>query len=256
MYLKHRLLQGSLYFLQAKGADSLHSPFVFSFQQQVLSKKNSRLDFKDITKLRFYYKQQKSTITKNDLGAGNQKKVLLKQLAKTSSIRHKYGRVLFNIAQWLQVQSILEFGSCLGVSSLYLNAAMPNSKLISIEGDEQTYNEQQKAFTHLGIAKSATFINTKFEQYLRQLDSDTKFDLIFIDGNHTYDATIEYFERLKKHIHTNSIIIFDDIYWSPEMTKAWHYIQKDRSVTSTIDIYQLGIVAFRQQAKENFVIRY
>jgi hypothetical protein len=56
--------------------------------------------------------------------------------------------------------------------------------------------------------------------------------------------------------HNNTVFIFDDIHWSPEMTEAWKTIIKHPKVTVSIDTFFWGIVFFRkEQAKEHFVIR-
>jgi len=56
--------------------------------------------------------------------------------------------------------------------------------------------------------------------------------------------------------HNNSIFIFDDIYWSQEMQKAWKEIQQHPEVRVTIDTFYWGLVFFRkEQAKEHFKIR-
>jgi len=43
----------------------------------------------------------------------------------------------------------------------------------------------------------------------------------------------------------------DDIYWSSDMEKAWKSIQEDPRVTTTIDLFQLGIVFFNPDLHKN-----
>jgi hypothetical protein len=56
----------------------------------------------------------------------------------------------------------------------------------------------------------------------------------------------------------NTVLIFDDIYWSKGMTDAWTTIKQNENVRLTIDIFQLGFVFFRTErlAKEDFMLRY
>jgi predicted O-methyltransferase YrrM len=83
-------------------------------------------------------------------------------------------------------------------------------------------------------------------------------DLAFIDGNHRYEPTINYFHQLLSGSHNNSILVFDDIHWSAEMGKAWKEIKQHPSVQYTIDIFFLGFVFFREEfkVKQNFTIRF
>jgi predicted O-methyltransferase YrrM len=80
--------------------------------------------------------------------------------------------------------------------------------------------------------------------------------LIYFDGNHSKEATLEYFELLLPTINNETVWIFDDIHWSPAMEAAWEVIKNHPKVTVTIDTFQWGIVFFRtEQPKEHFVIR-
>jgi predicted O-methyltransferase YrrM len=81
-------------------------------------------------------------------------------------------------------------------------------------------------------------------------------DFIFVDANHRKAPTLSYFEICLPKVHENSIMIFDDIYWSKEMTEAWEQIKQHPSVGISIDLFQFGIVLFRKtQAKQHFVLK-
>ncbi len=83
-------------------------------------------------------------------------------------------------------------------------------------------------------------------------------DLAFIDGNHRYEPTIKYFEKILPKLKENSIVVFDDIHWSKEMEQAWNEIIQHNAVTLSIDLFFIGIVFFRKDFKEkqDFVVRY
>lgn len=96
----------------------------------------------------------------------------------------------------------------------------------------------------------------------RQLRTDnfsipnTEYSLLYIDGNHQKEATLEYFEALLPRIHNDSVMIFDDIHWSRNMEAAWEEIKAHPRVKVSIDTFQWGLVFFRrEQEKEHFVIR-
>jgi len=80
--------------------------------------------------------------------------------------------------------------------------------------------------------------------------------LIFFDANHRYEPTLRYFKLCLEKIEEDSIFIFDDIYWSKEMRKAWEEIKEHEAVRQTLDFYQIGIVMFRKtQPKQHFRLR-
>ncbi|MCC8358499.1 O-methyltransferase [Salinimicrobium sediminilitoris] len=85
---------------------------------------------------------------------------------------------------------------------------------------------------------------------------NTKYSLLFIDGNHQKEATLAYFEKLLATVHNDSVMIFDDIHWSRGMEEAWEEIKAHPQVRVSIDTFQWGMVFFRrEQEKEHFVIR-
>ena len=88
--------------------------------------------------------------------------------------------------------------------------------------------------------------------------STAPLDFVFVDGNHKYEPTIQYFNTLLPKLHEQSILVFDDIHWSKEMEQAWLEIQGHPSVTLTIDLFFIGLVFFRKEniAKQNMVIRF
>jgi predicted O-methyltransferase YrrM len=83
-------------------------------------------------------------------------------------------------------------------------------------------------------------------------------DLAFIDGNHRYHPTMQYFNQLVEKINKNTILVFDDIHWSPEMESAWIEIKLHPAVRCTIDIFFMGFLFFRNEFKEkqDFTIRF
>ena len=90
-----------------------------------------------------------------------------------------------------------------------------------------------------------------------QLSKLKRVDFAFIDGNHSYDATIDYFNNIINYTDKNSVLVLDDIYWSREMTKAWEEIKKNPNVSSTIDLYYLGIVFLNHElTKQHFKLRF
>ena len=86
---------------------------------------------------------------------------------------------------------------------------------------------------------------------------EKKFDFIFFDANHREEATIRYFEQCLPSINNETIFVFDDINWSEGMKQAWSQIKNHPSVTTSIDLFFLGIIFFRKElSKEDFVIRF
>ena len=59
-----------------------------------------------------------------------------------------------------------------------------------------------------------------------------------------------------KYKTNNSVFVFDDIYWSPQMTAAWQQIKKNNEVTLTIDTFYFGLVFFKPEFKEKVDLKF
>ncbi len=137
-----------------------------------------------------------------------------------------------------------------------MNIGNPKTKITTLEGCPETAKIAQKQFKKFQL-KNISLINTEFESYLNSSQiSNSVFQQIYFDGNHSKKATLDYFERLLPTITNDTVWIFDDIHWSAEMEETWEIIKKHPKVTVTIDTFQWGFVFFRkEQPKEHFIIR-
>jgi hypothetical protein len=69
---------------------------------------------------------------------------------------------------------------------------------------------------------------------------------------------MNYFKLALEKKNVNSIFVFDDIYWSEGMQKAWTEICAHKDVTLSLDLFYFGIVFFRTEnkEKEHFVLKF
>lgn len=232
----------------------VHSPFVFDFIIQVLEVKGEFYCYKSIELVRSKQLLDNRVIEVTDLGAGSKKldsnKRKVSEIAKYSLKSPKHAQVLFRIANYFQFKTILELGTSLGVTTSYLAKADKRAKIISFEGCSNIAKIARQNFKTLGINNveliEGNFDDT-FPNKLRELD---QVDAIFFDGNHRYEPTMRYFHQALEKKHEQSVFIFDDIYWSDEMLKAWEEIKNHPDVTLTIDLFQIGLVFFKQDIEK------
>ncbi|MGV3509885.1 MAG: O-methyltransferase [Sphingobacteriaceae bacterium] len=135
--------------------------------------------------------------------------------------------------------------------------AAPNSKVISIEGCPQTANIVSQNLEALHI-ENVSLVTGNFDELLHDVINKTEsIDFVFVDGNHRKDATLNYFNWCLSKVHNNTVLIFDDIYWSKGMEEAWEEIKNNPKVSITIDLFWIGLVYFRKgHAKEHFRIKF
>ena len=240
------------YKLHAKDEHSIHSPFVYTLYTEVINNKHNYYAFDELNKTRKQLLNNQQTIEVVDLGAGSKKMSnnrKIADIAKYSVVNKKYGELLFRLINYFKPETILELGTSLGLSALYMAQAAPKATITSIEGCPNTQAFAKTLIANAGI-KNVELINASFDDAFENQFQQKKFDIVYIDGNHTYQATIHYFNELLKHTDKNSVLIFDDIYWTPDMTKAWEEIKMHPSITLSIDLYKVGLIFFRKENKQ------
>ncbi|HEX9828352.1 MAG TPA: class I SAM-dependent methyltransferase [Flavobacteriaceae bacterium] len=254
----YQALQYIKFLLTSTNQHGVHSPFVYDLVTKCFYDKANHESYPKLKSYRKALRSNTDKITITDLGAGsrrfNAEERPVNKLAKTSGTTLKRAKLLFRIVKYLKPKHILELGTSLGIATQAMALGNHEATVTSIEGCP---NVSTLAKQHLDSfqVQNAVLKTGRFEDHLPML-SQHQWDLIFFDGNHQKEATLQYFEQLLPSAHNGSVFIFDDIYWSKSMTEAWETIKQHPKVTVTIDTFFWGMVFFRkEQAKENFKIR-
>jgi predicted O-methyltransferase YrrM len=252
------------YYLQAANSKGhgMHSPFVFDFVERVLNNKNHYDPPQASEGLRRQLLSDNTVLEIQDLGAGSRisasKRRTVQEVASTAVKPRRFGHFFFRLVKHYQPQVIVELGTSLGVTTAYLAAANPQARVVTIEGSEAIYKEAMKNFRQLELQNIEALpgnFDTVLPSVLERLD---KVDLAYIDGNHRYTPTLNYFHQLLEKTHNHSTLVFDDIHWSAEMEEAWRAVKSHPDVYCTVDLFFLGLVFFRKEFKEkqHFSIRF
>ncbi len=248
------------HFLKRKNRFRIHSPFVHRFIEHVLRPHTP--DPAHLAALRQRLLNDASTLSWQDLGAGHANQgggwvtkpvsALVRGVARGAA----EGTFLMRLAAFLQPAQVLELGTHLGFSTLYLYAGHPGAKITTIEGGEAIAERAKSHFQEAGL--NATVLTGDFEQVLSDLDlSALRPDLVLLDGNHRKEPTLRYFHTLLPHLPDGACVVLDDIYWSEEMAMAWEAIKQHPEVTISIDLFKIGLCFIRRnQARQEFVLRF
>lgn len=205
--------------------------------------------------LRNKQKVNVSTLGMPSVISGKQKSI--RKLMNDGSIPDKYGKLLFRLVNYLACKTILELGTGTGMGTLYLALPSSRAKVFSMDGNRELHQVAQNVFEITGIS-NVELVTDAFKKHLPQiLDHVDQLDFVLFDGDHQYQSTIEYFEMCLKKISNNTVFVFDDIHWSPDMEKAWKEIAGRSEVTVSIDLFRMGLVLFRKECtKQHYVLRY
>lgn len=259
------------------GGEGVHSPYLFEWVRMVMSDKHSYYVWTDIEACRKAMLLDERVLEFVDYGSaielrrlenangvtdglGLTNKRLVKDIAKGSLAKRKYAQMLYRLVNWLGASrslenvrrvdsnvdfrglTIVELGTSLGVTTAYLAAADSRNKVLTYEGCEAVASVAKENWKTLELKNITCRVGEiDVEVLARDVDS---VDVAFIDANHTYAGTREYFNVLADKVVEKSVIVVDDIHHSAEMERAWQEICADERVTSTMDLYQMGLVFF------------
>jgi len=226
-----------------------------------LDKTRQYYHFEKIDTIRQQYLANKTRISITDKGAGSQfgtvKSKTIAQIARHSAIQQKYGELLSRLIINFKPLNIIELGTSLGISTLYLSLPNKATPVTTIEACSQCASIAKQTFNQQHCNNIQTNIATFDEALPSIIAKSNQIDVAFIDGNHRGDATFNYFQLLLQKSHSNTIFVFDDIHWTRDMFEAWQTICRHPQVSLTIDLFQFGVVFFHPQTeKQHLTIKY
>lgn len=242
---------------------SVHSPFIYALVDKVFRNRKDNQAFQDIANLKLKLLNKSQVIEITDFGSGSSHREYshrfecVASIVHKSSVSDKYGRLLFRLVEYFKPQTIIEMGTSVGISTLYLALANPDASIYTIEGCATKSEQAAANFNALQVSNIEQHIG-RFDIVLPDLIRQAgRLDFAFIDGNHTYEATLANFESLLTIANNDTVFVFDDIHWSAGMQKAWNEIVAHKRVTVSIDLFRFGIVFLKKElSKQKFVIRF
>ena len=260
LYLLRRTIS-YLLFSKHLGGHGIHSPFLFRIISEVFQNNINCSIVKCVESYRKELLSNRSLVSVNDLGAGSLKlknsERRVCDIAKTSAVRRKYGVFLSKLASEINGKPIIELGTSLGISTLYLALAAPDSHVYTIEGCGSCAEIAKSGFRNNSL-NNIELLFGNFDEHLESiLKKSGAPGLIFIDGNHREEPLRRYVELAVKYCDSGSIIVIDDIHSKREMESGWEEIIRMQDVRISIDLLQFGLLFLNKElSKESFIVRY
>jgi len=247
--LLHRISQYLFYFLKATNQYSLQSPFLYTLYQSAVRRQKPTESFARIEEQRRHYLRSQQQVTVHDYGAGGgqahhtytvrQRRVA--HMAKSSLSSQHVSVLLHRLVNHFSCTHVVELGTSLGINTLYL-AGGQQRRVATFEGCPNTAALAKGTFNRFGFGHIQTMVGPIDDQLPGYLAKSPPVDFAFIDANHRYAPTMRYFQWLVNASLPQTVIVFDDIHWSPGMTKAWKAACRHPKVTLSLDLYRVGVV--------------
>ena len=240
-----------------KGGYGIHSPFVFHWLNSVLYERTPFYAYNRLRRLRQQLLHNTDTITLQGFGTAGSRQSTIHHIVKHSCSKRKYAELLFRIVNASHARHIIELGTNVGLTTLHMAAADSHAHIITLEGEPQLHTFAKILFDKHHADNIRTICGDIDHTLAQALQTMPTIDLVFFDANHTGEATMRYFRQCRPYAHQHTLFIFDDIHRSADMEQAWHTIQTDTHITTTIDIFQMGIAFFNTDLqKENHIVAF
>ena len=245
-YLKHRLI--SCFHFKYRYGYGVHSPFSYHLIKNVIGEKTPYYCYGKIESLRKELAGRKEDIAVFDSQTQSYFHTKIRNLAK-KTIPARYGQLLFRLANHAKPQTIIHFGSSLGITTAYLASVSSATACVAIETCPNTAQAAKKILE----ACNCSNVSVRVAQNKPEIDEIiwefSSVDFIFFDKFFNNQIKSHFYTLLSK-VNEKSVFIFTDIHRTVEAHNAWEEIKNNEQVRVSIDLINLGIVYFSPELKK------
>lgn len=176
--------------------------------------------------------------------------VSMERIAYGTSIPRDWGTFLYLCANATQAKTILELGSCAGISGAYMAAGQYCQQFITIEGSPPLSKLAESSIGQ--VTENFTVVNAIFDDGLDRVipTLNNGLDMVWIDGHHEKIATIHYFQRLIPYLNEGCLVLFDDTSWSHDMQEAWEKLAHWDGFSHAVDLVKCGLCIWDGNVKK------
>ena len=140
-----------------------------------------------------------------------------------------YYRFLYELSKAIKPTWILETGTRLGMSAAQLAMGCPSAKVITLDIDPHSKNRFVDD-PNLRTLKNVIALTADSRKAKELFPAECrKFDLIYLDSDHTYDVVSPEFKIYREMLAPGGVMVFDDIALNPEMRRFWSEVPEPKA---------------------------
>lgn len=248
---KSRLRKGKLLYrkFRHRGGHGIHSPFVYHLVTKVIGEKASYYRYAEIERVRKQLSQQDDQVSYVDrANGGSQCASTVSSLVRRKAMNAKQGKLLFRLTNYFQPRQILQVGSGMGISSLYMTSYAQGLNCIALE-EEPTFQPVIEWVYEKGARNPIDLRVGTYDELLPQaLEELGTIDFLFFNtADRKQEGNAVLFETCLPYVDDQTVFVCNDIQANQSMRRFWKEICVRPEVTVTIDLYSLGIVFFNKK---------
>lgn len=223
----------------------LHPPWIYSLYQKAFRERNIREEWLEFEALRKQLCKSQQEIRFLDPSSGLEQVRTIGQQATRTLLSKGGAQFLSVLTDHASCCAVLELGSSLGISALYL--ARKNRPVVTIEGAAPIANEARAAFQQFPDL-DITLLEGRFDEMLPKAFEllnaipGKQPILVWLDGHHEGKATNKYIDAIVNQFGTRAIFVLDDIRWSSGMFNAWQQQVHNPHWKIKIDLHRMGVL--------------
>lgn len=234
----------------------VHSPFVFNLITKVIEERCSYYSFSDIELIRKQLVFRDDRITYPDWRQkGKLRQRTIGEIVAREAIKPKHGALLFRLTNYFKSRNILQFGSSMGLSTLYLTSYSTHLNCIALESVPEFASIARVSFEKAAHNPIDLRVGGYMDLLPQALKDMERLDFVFFNTLYEQQNLLFLFEECLKHAHNETIFVFEGIKANRSMREFWQMLCKHSGITVTVDLYSIGLVFFNKSLhKRNYIV--
>lgn len=155
-------------------------------------------------------------------------------------IHKEVGQYIKLIIEQLNAKNIIEVGTNVGYSSIFMSRVMNNEgKVITLERSEKFYNEAIQNIKKFNLERNIEVYFGDAVEILDTIDINGTFDIAFIDAAKSYYTT--FFDKCAKMMKSGGIIISDNVLYQGMIANDDLVVKRKKTLVRNMREYLIYI---------------
>lgn len=173
-------------------------------------------------------------------------KVMMATSLETWAVAREVAEKLYELVLTYKPQTIVEVGTSLGYSTMWLAEAARSygGKIITLEHEETKIKKTQELFDYLELQDTVTLVHTDAKDFLQYFT--LPIDFLFLDA--LKREYLEYIKLSEKNLHFGSIVCADDVVtWKRKVEDFLNHVQAGEYQTEILELGHGLLIAKKKE---------